>query len=697
MKKKKDFSKFTKRNTHKRRSKEAAKNELLKMVREIGVNADGLKIKNTLDRSRSENISARGIYSGSKSSFGFVSLEGEKDDIFIPGGNSHGAIDGDFVEIVYHKFRNRDGEIKTEGRVTKIVEMGRKTIIGTLDEDYRRHGRRYFRVFYIQPDDPRIGLTPYVSDLGGARLGDKVEALIRRDGSSNPLCDVIRVFGESDSREANYQAILTECEIVSEFTPEELKCAEDVASEPLSKEGRDDLTGEVIFTIDGEGAKDLDDAVSLRRLPGGGYKLGVHIADVSHYVREKTPLDRCVMQRGTSVYFTDKVVPMLPPVLSNGVCSLNADEDKYALSAIISLDKDGNIIDLALKQTVIRSRVRGVYSEVNRLLSGEADRELKKKYSSVLPTLIKMKELYEILLAKSKARGAIDFDADEAVIQLNEKGEPIAIEKRERGVAERMIEQFMLTANEAVASYLSEKSIPCVYRVHEAPPSEHFSEFLGYLESLGFDVRDLRKGDPTPKMLSAILEKADEKGLFDPVSYAMLRSMAKAKYSEENSGHFGLGIEKYCHFTSPIRRLSDLATHRIIKKVLFESKRPESYVSYSRRAAVAATEGEIRAISAERRIEDLYKVIFMSEHVGEIFPATVSSITSFGMFCTLQNTCEGLVPMSEMPGVFTFDERNITLRSSTMTYHIADSLFVRLEEANITRGKLRFSVAKEPK
>ena len=280
---------------------------------------------------------------------------------------------------------------------------------------------------------------------------------------------------------------------------------------------------------------------------------------------------------------------------------------------------------------------------------------------------------------------------------LDENGGPIAIEKRERGLAERIIEQFMLTANEAVATYLASESIPCVYRIHEAPPTEHFSEFLNYLESLGFDVRGLRKGDPTPSMLTAILNSAKEKGLFAPVSYAMLRSMAKAKYSDENSGHFGLGIEKYCHFTSPIRRLSDLATHRIIKKVLFEGKRPENYASYARRAAVAATEGEVRAVSAERRIEDLYKVIYMSEHVGEIFSASVSSITSFGMFCTLENTCEGLVPISEMPGVFSFDERNLTLRSSTMTYHLADRLFVRLEEANVTRGKLRFSISKEPK
>lgn len=697
MKKKKDFTKFTKRNTHKRRSKEAAKRELMKAVRECGVGTDALKIRDIDNPSRSENITARGIYSGSKSTFGFVSLEGEREDIFIPGGNSRGAIDGDFVEIIYHKYRNRDGETKTEGRVTKIVEVGRKTVIGTLCEDVRRHGRRYFRVFYVQPDDPRIGLVPYVSDLGGARLGEKVEALIRRDGSSNPLCDVIRIFGESESREANYEAILAECDIITEFTPEELSAADAVAAEPLTKEGRDDLTGEVIFTIDGEGAKDLDDAISLRRLPGGGYKLGVHIADVSHYVREKTALDRCVMQRGTSVYFTDKVVPMLPPVLSNGVCSLNANEDKYALSAFINLDKEGNIVGLSIKQSVIRSRVRGVYSEVNMLLSGEADSGIKKKYSSVLPTITKMQELYEILLKKSNSRGAIDFDADEAVILLNEAGTPVAIERRDRGTAERMIEQFMLTANEAVATFLTERQIPCVYRVHEAPPKEHFSDFLNYLDSLGFDVRHLRKGDPTPGMLSDLLCRAEERGMLESVSYTMLRAMAKAKYSEVKSSHFGLGIENYCHFTSPIRRLSDLATHRIIKKVLFENRRPESYSSYARRAATAATEGEIRAVTAERRIEDLYKVIYMSEHVGEVFTATVSSITSFGMFCTLSNTCEGLVPISEMPGAFTFDERNLTLRSSTMTYHIADKVYVRLEEANITRGKLRFSVAKELK
>jgi ribonuclease R len=401
------------------------------------------------------------------------------------------------------------------------------------------------------------------------------------------------------------------------------------------------------------------------------------------------------MARGTSVYFTDKVVPMLPPSLSNGACSLNAGEDKYALSAFITLDPEGEILDLKLVNSVIRSRVRGVYSEVNSIFSGEADSEIKKKYAPVSGVLNKMRSLYEVLLKKSQSRGAIDFQADEAVILLGSDGVPVEIEKRERGIAERMIEQFMITANEAVAGYLYKKQIPCVYRIHENPPPEHFADFLNYIESLGFDVRKLRKEEPTPKMLSNILALAEERGLSAPVSYTMLRSMAKAKYSEQKQAHFGLGIENYCHFTSPIRRLSDLATHRIIKSVLFDKKDAARFSSYATRAAAAATEGELRAISAERKIEELYKVIYMSDRVGEEFYATVNSITSFGMFCTLENTCEGLVPISELDGVFSFDERNLILRSRYKTYHIADRVRVRLEEANITRGKLRFSVIED--
>ena len=423
-----------------------------------------------------------------------------------------------------------------------------------------------------------------------------------------------------------------------------------------------------------------------------GWQLGVHIADVSSYVPEKCALDRLVMSRGTSVYFTDKVVPMLPECLSNGACSLNAGEDKYALSAIINLDRDGNIKKTRIVPSIIQSRLRGVYSEVNEILSGEADADLKSKYRAVTPTLLKMQELYEILADKAEKRGYIDMSIDEAVVLLGEDGKPTDVVKVERGVAERIIEQFMLTANEAVATLLTEQGIPCVYRVHERPSPDKLDSFVGFLKHIGVKYTALLKDDACGKDFASVLLEAEERGLGTAVSRTMLRSMMKAKYSENKAPHFGLGIDCYCHFTSPIRRLSDLATHRIIHKVLIEGKRPEAYSSYAKRAARAASETELRALGAERKIENLYKTIFMSRYIGKIFDATVSSVTSFGMFCELDNTCEGLIPMSEMPGLFIFNEEDLTLRCGKLLYRIGDKVRIKLEEADVIRGKLRFSL-----
>jgi ribonuclease R len=386
---------------------------------------------------------------------------------------------------------------------------------------------------------------------------------------------------------------------------------------------------------------------------------------------------------------------MLPPALSNGSCSLNADEEKYTLSAIIDLDKDGSISGLLLEPSIIKTRVRGVYSEVNKIFDGVADKEVLSKYKAVIPTLEKMRSLYEILLQRSRGRGYLDFDAPEAEIILDQGGQVTEIIKRERGIAERMIEQFMLCANEAVATYLYERKIPCVYRIHERPMPDKLSEFLTYAHNLGLDTRVVNHDEPSAREFASLLSMAEEKGIGAQVSYSMLRSMAKAKYSDVKSGHFGLGIDNYCHFTSPIRRLSDLATHRIIKKVLVEDKRPESYSGYARRAAAAATEAELRALGAERKIENLYKCIYMSEHIGEVFSAQISSITSFGMFASLENTCEGLIPISEMNGVFTFDEKTVTMRSAYKSYHLAYDVLVKVEECDIVRGKIRFSIVEE--
>lgn len=702
MKKKgKDFTRFTKRNTHKRRAKEKSRAALLSIIEGMGVAHDGVHIGDVRDEGRRgrstgramrDEVVVEGIYSGARGGFGFVALEDESQrDIFIPEGKNAGAIDGDYVEVIYHTYRGYNGEEKTEGRVRKIIKIGREFIVGTLDYERttRRYGGHGKRRLVLIPDEPRISILPLVMDAGGAEVGDKVAA--RLDRQSVPTCVVTAVLGAPDSREANYAAILLESGIPTEFSEEALTLADAAAKEPIDYEAREDRRDDIILTIDGAGAKDLDDAVSLRRT-SSGWMLGVHIADVSHYVKERTALDRAVMERGTSVYFTDKVVPMLPEALSNGACSLNAGEDKCALSAFIRLDRSGGIIDVRITPTVIRSRVRGVYSEVNAIFDGTLDTGVKNKYKPVMGTLTRMRELYLVLLEKSKARGMLELDIPEAAIVLDESGQPTDIYPVVRGIGEKMIEQFMLVANEAVATKLTSMGIPCVFRVHENPPEEKMREFMEYAANLGLDIRGLSAEAPDRADLSRLLREAEERGLYAPVSYLLLRSLSKAKYSEARHGHFGLGIENYCHFTSPIRRLSDLATHRIIRRVLVEGKSAKAYTSYARRAAVAATDAELRAVSAERKIEDLYKVIYMRDKVGECFEAVVSSVASFGVFAMLQNTCEGLVPIEEMRGYFVYDEKNMCVRSGDVSYRVGDRIKVRLEEVDMARCKLRFAI-----
>ena len=696
---KKNFDKFVIRNVHKRKAKDKARGELISIAAEYS--SGRVEVRDSLDLGRRGRVSpsarhdetaAEGVFSSTRSGFGFVRIgEGER-DIFIPEGKTYSALDGDLVSVVYHEYENRFGEKKTEGRVTKILAYGRKCVIGTVDEDYRRYGKRRVRVLRLIPDDARFYPYPEIVDLGGASVGDKVEGRLLRHGAYLPECEVVRVFGPTESKSANYEAILAEADIVPEFTDEELSEAENAARVPLSLENRKDRRGDMIFTMDGADAKDLDDAVSLVRVSGGGYRLGVHIADVSHYVRAKSALDRCVMARGTSVYFTDKVVPMLPPVLSNGACSLNAGEDKYAVSAIIRLSDEGEILGVTLEESVINSRVRGVYSEINALLDGDADPEIRKKYKAVTPTLLKMRELYEILRARRIERSYIDFDSDEARILLDKDGEPIDITLRQRGISERMIEEFMLTANEAVARYMSKGNIPCVYRIHDRPPADKYEELVRFAHNLGFTPEDITSGDPCAKKLALLLKKAEQRGIGYPVSYMMLRSMSKAKYSEVRSDHFGLGLEYYCHFTSPIRRLSDLATHRILKAHL-GGEATERYRAYARRAAAAASEAELRAMTAERRIEDLYKVVYMSRFIGECFEGAVSSVSGSGMFVRLSNTVVGLVPMSALPGEFFYDEGNMSLVSKKKVYRLGEPVTVRVEECDIVRGNVEFSLA----
>ncbi len=691
-KNKKNLDKFSSRSS----VRERARRELLKIIEETNVGTDGARIRLSDDRGyrgKRTDIQADGIFSETQYGYGFVNIYGEKRDIFIPDGYTMGAVGGDTVRIKYRKFLTPDGEEKTEGRIIEILEYGKQTVIGTVEVDIVRIHKKRINRWFVVSDDAQIKRRIVLRGIEGAMHGDKVMVRLLRD---TPYLyelsgDVISVFGKADTKDASYLSILAESEIDTNFTSEELAAASEVAKEPISSEGRA-VKSQLIFTIDSESAKDLDDAISLKVNTDGTYTLGVHIADVSHYVKEKTVLDRLATRRGTSVYFTDKVVPMLPESLSNGACSLNPGEEKYTLSASIELSSSGDILSTVIENSIIKSHIKGIYSEINAIFEDRADEATIEKYRECLPTLSDMHSLYKILSKKSEERGALELDSPEAEIALDGTGEPIAIEKRTRGDAEKMIEQFMLTANEAVATLLINEGIPCVFRVHEPPPEDKLSDFIKYAHNLGFNTHHISLEKCSSRDLARLMKEADLRGISAPLSYACLRSMSKAVYSDIPRPHFGLGIENYCHFTSPIRRLSDLATHRIIKKVLIEGKAKEKYRSYAKRAAAAATEGEMRAVSAERRIDALYKAIYMSKRIGEIYDAAISSITAFGIFVSLENTCEGLIPISTLDNAI-FDESNISMRTSSGILKIGDILSVRLEESDISRGKLRFSLA----
>ena len=699
---KRNFEKFSKRERTRRNASRAA---LARAVSDLGVRADHAVIVDKEDRvlrrmhggHDTSAVSATGVYSGSRSGFGFVKIDGRDKDVFIPADKSMHALDGDTVEILYRSYTDHSGEEKTEGRVTAIRSYGHKCVVGTLvkNRTYSSYRSTPRAPYTILPDDRRITAFTGIQRAEGARLGDKVMVELSR--SSYPLTgEIVHVFGQAESKEANYAAILAEEGIETEFSPEAIREAERTATDASILEGRHDLSHLVTLTIDGEGAKDLDDAVSIRRLSPDKYRLWVHIADVSSYIPQKSALEREAFSRGTSVYFTDRVVPMLPPVLSNGVCSLHPGQKKATLSAVLDIDSDGNVHGCTVERTLILSRVRGVYSEINDLYEKGKSSAHYSKYRTVYHTLERMRELYEILKKKSTSRGVVELEGGESQILLDEQGAPVDILPIVRGVAERMIEQFMLTANEGVATLMRELGLPSVFRVHENPPPEKMEEFLRYLNSL-----DIRTGTARPdriggRELCAYLDAARERGVEESVSYVLLRSMAKAKYSDSCTGHFGLALKNYCHFTSPIRRLSDLCVHRILNRVLFFGEPAARYNSYARRGAAAATEAELRAVSAERRIENLYKVIFMESRIGETFSARVVCVTSFGVFVTLENTCEGLIPLSSLSGTYHYDERHLRLVGRARTYSIGDTVEVRLEEADRIRGKLAFSDLRDP-
>lgn len=685
------------------------------------------------------SVEMTGKFSYSGRGFGFCVPDRDSglDDVFIPPRATMGAMTGDRVTVRVRARIPRPGEAddgRKEGEVIAVA-FSQKSIIGIL------HVARGYS--YVVPDSRRYGVNILVSEndalRNGALDGYKVEVIPdgeefftrtrsisvkpgAGDAAERPYFDtrgkISRVFGDGISKDANYAAILYASGIKTAFPEATLAHADAVSAEPVVMPSgnslRADLRDKIIFTIDGAGAKDLDDAVSLEK-SGENYVLGVHIADVSHYVRQGTPTEEEARERGTSVYFTDKVVPMLPESLSNRACSLNAGEDKYALTAELTLDKNGRRISSKVFKSVIKSAVRGVYSEVNSLIESGKSSEFYEKYAAVYPMLCEMRTMYEKLKALSVERGIIELEDSEAVILLDESGFPAEIVRRERGDAERMIEQFMLQANMGVAEVLKSNALPCLYRVHEDPSAEKISRFAIFVNNLGISLHELNaKGDMTSRAitdsLSQIMADANEKNIGGVVSNMLLRSMMKAKYQSECARHFGLGADVYCHFTSPIRRYPDLFVHSVLTAVLeaqfIKTGAPVPYltensyrghgVETAALGRVAAERGtsssdcEVRAEEAERSIDDMYMTLYMTNKIGEEFDVVVSSVIRSGMFVQCDNLIEGFVPLLAFPGA-KVNEAFMTVAVGSEVLTLGSRMKVKLEEADVASGKITFS------
>ena len=621
--------------------------------------------------------------------FAFVMLEDGTSDIFIPGRFTRGAMPGDMVLV--EKFEHPRVEGSDEGEILAILEE-KNDLVGTAR---RIEGRLKF----VPDDCPAISMQLMRDCEGGAKDGDKVavEILQRGNRQEDHRVGVAMRFGSSDEAKRCAKALLYAQDIRSRFPDkvrEEAKKLENAEVSEKDTEGRMDLRALPIFTIDSAETKDIDDAISLTKTPEGGFELGVHIADVSNYVKPGSELDNEAFNRATSVYYADQVVPMLPKQLSNGICSLNEGVLRLAFSCLMHLDKDGNLIDYRFVKSVIRSRVKGVYKEINALLDGSNDPALVTKYKDVMAQLPAMTELYEKRLALRKARGAMDIESDEAKLVMDEEGRCVDIVKRTRGVSECMIEEFMLLANQCAANAGRTHHVPFVYRIHEAPDAERMEKLSNTLKACGLNVHFAGEV-PTQLELSAILDETRGQPIQIPVHTGILRSMQKARYSPEPKGHYGLVLADYAHFTSPIRRYPDLAIHRILTDMLVgkpEQELIKDYTGFATHASEQSSRQEVSAVRIERDVEDLYKAEYMHNHLGEVYTGTVAGVTPRGIFVALENTVEGFVPAAQLcKGEATVVEGVSILDPLTgKRWMLGDPVKVQVAGANVALGRIDF-------
>lgn len=642
---------------------------------------------------KAEETQTIGVFTSHPKGFGFVSIEGEDEDIFIPEAKVGDALHMDKVQVVVSPFAT--GRRK-EGVIVKVLERGMKQIVCTYEES-KSFG-------FAVPDNPRFGTDIFIpiEKSKGAVKGHKVVVEITkyaRPGKS-PEGKVVEILGHVNDPGTDILSIVRAYELPMEFSEKIMHQVENVAKDVSGADmaGRMDLRNTVMVTIDGEDAKDLDDAVSVCK-DGDNYVLGVHIADVTNYVQEKSALDVEALKRGTSVYLVDRVIPMLPHALSNGICSLNAGEDRLALSCIMTINPKGEVIDHTIAETVIKVDTRMSYTSVKKILEDKDEEEIE-KYRDLVPMFELMEELAAILRKKRMKRGSIDFDFPETKVILDSEGKPIDIKPYDRNVATKIIEDFMLIANETVAADYFWQELPFVYRTHDNPDDEKIKKLSMFINNFGYHIH-LGGEDIHPKELQKLLTKIEGSPEEALISRLTLRSMKQAKYTTSCTGHFGLAANYYCHFTSPIRRYPDLQIHRIIKENLrgrMNAKRIEHYEKILNDVAKQASETERRAEEAERETVKLKKVQYMENFIGEEFEGVISGVMEWGIFVELPNTVEGLVRVTELrDDYYHFIEANYEMvgENSGKTYKLGQKVKVRVEGTDRIARTVDFSLVED--
>ena len=592
---------------------------------------------------KSEGKYLTGTFTAHARGFGFVSIEGEEEDIFIPESQVHGAFHMDTVQVA---ITSENTGRRREGTITKIISRGTTRIVCTYEKS-KTFG-------FAVPDNPKFGSDIFIPQerSKGAVSGHKVVVEITDYGKEGrkPEGKVVEIIGHINDPGTDIMSIVKAYDLPVEFSEKIMHQVENVSNEVSTADmaGRMDFREWQTVTIDGEDAKDLDDAITLTK-EGDNYKLGVHIADVSNYVQEHSALDVEALSRGTSVYLVDRVIPMLPHKLSNGICSLNAGENRLTLSCVVTIDPKGNVIDHTIAESVIKVDRRMSYTSVKKILEDHDENEIR-EYENLVPMFELMRELAAILRKKRMKRGSIDFDFPETKIVLDEKGKPIEIKPYERNVATKIIEDFMLIANETVAQDYFWQELPFVYRTHDNPDTEKIKKLSTFINNFGYSIH-IGQDEVHPKELQKLLQKIDGTPEEALISRLTLRSMKQAKYTTMSTGHFGLATPYYCHFTSPIRRYPDLQIHRIIKDNLrgrMNAKKIEHYDKILPEVAKHSSEMERRADEAERETDKLKKVEYMSERIGEVFEGVISGVTEWGFYVELPNTVEGLVHVTTL-------------------------------------------------